>query len=205
MGIILSHWHVQEPRNTKSSKREQVALMPAGLECNFLNISISLKHACAEVEIIWSIEKRVWVHRWWQGSHKHSPVGSEAEHFKYFHVNNKTIVRWWAEYIRLSYPDAIRTSIHLTPLFWLSAHQATFWLYFMHVCLLEERALRIYTLNIAYPYHSDFLCKIKMGFWLWFGSLCALPQGGYPTNVTILVYISISSHCKLINKNPNFA
>lgn len=116
MGITLSNWHVQEPRNTKSPKKEQVVLMPAGLECNFLNVSINPKHACAVAEIIGRIEKGAPVHRWWQDPSDHSPVGSEAEHFKYFHVNNKTIVRWGDECITLSPPDAIRTCIHLTPL-----------------------------------------------------------------------------------------
>lgn len=61
MGITLSNWHVQEPRNTKSLKKEQVVLMPAGLECNFLNVSINPKHACAVAEIIGRIEKGAWV------------------------------------------------------------------------------------------------------------------------------------------------
>lgn len=79
MGITLSNQHVQEPRNTKSPKGEQVALMPAGWQCNFLNVSIYPKHECAVVELIshGRIEKGELGHKWWQGPCKHNPVGSE--------------------------------------------------------------------------------------------------------------------------------
>lgn len=47
LGTILSNHRVQEPRNTKASKREQVAVMPAVLECNFECFSISKASMCS--------------------------------------------------------------------------------------------------------------------------------------------------------------
>lgn len=88
---MFKSWEIQ-----KSPNREQVALMSAGLACNFFKVSIYPKHERAVVELIslGRIEKGELMHKRWQGPCKHNPVGSENELFKYFHVSNKTIMRW---------------------------------------------------------------------------------------------------------------
>lgn len=72
-----------------------MAVLSAGLECDFLNVSVYLKHECVVVELIshGRIERGELMHNGGKSLCNHNPVGSENECFKHFCVNSKPIMR----------------------------------------------------------------------------------------------------------------